>query len=120
VFTDRGVHDGLAYLRLDGCPELPELRDIPGGRYSGVFLLSPLAGYETDSARLEDPETARRVHHLIEEVYGELGYRLIPIPPAPVDLRARRVLEHVGFVVAAAPVPPAAWTPGPSATTRIP
>lgn len=95
IFCDRGIPDGIAYLRLDDYDDLPELIHHGAGRYNGVFLIEPLDQYVPDNIRFEDVKTAQRVHELINEVYVELGYQPVKVPVLPLAERAEWLLERV-------------------------
>jgi predicted ATPase len=95
VFLDRGIPDGIAYLRLDGLPVFPELLRYSKGRYTGVFLLEAATGYQKDAVRFEDEETARRIHSLVEETYRSLGYRIVTVPAMPIGERVAMILAEV-------------------------
>ncbi|MBI2194593.1 MAG: ATP-binding protein [Planctomycetes bacterium] len=95
VFLDRGVPDGMAYLLLYGLAVLPELVEHGRGRYTGVFLLEPLAGYQKDTVRREDARTARRIQELLEKAYRDLGYEPVRVPPLSVEERAQLVLAAI-------------------------
>jgi predicted ATPase len=95
VFLDRGIPDGIAYLRLDGLPVFPELLRHAKGRYMGAFLLEPPTGYQKDAVRFEDEETAQRIHRLVEETYCSLGYRIVTVPAMTIRERVARILAEV-------------------------
>lgn len=91
LFCDRGVYDGIAYLRFYNLP--PELIPFPKGRrYDLVFYLEQLP-YVKDEVRFETPEEAARIARLIKAVYEELGYDPIPVPPLPIEERADLVVK---------------------------
>jgi len=91
VFCDRGIYDGMAYLRFYKVP----LRLVPfprEWRYDLVFYLEQLP-YVRDDVRFETPEEAAEIARLIREVYEELGYDPIPVPPLPIEERADLVVR---------------------------
>ena len=93
VFCDRGIPDGIAYLRVAGLPVPKSIAENARDRYELVFLLEPVGEVPADGVRYEDPETAARVHALIFEVYTELGYSVIRIPALPVPARAEILIR---------------------------
>ena len=93
VFCDRGVPDGIAYLRIDGLPVPEPIAENARDRYELAFLLEPVGEVTADGVRYEDPETAARGHTLIFEVYTELGYSVIRIPALPVAARAEILIR---------------------------
>ncbi len=94
AFLDRGIPDGIAYLKEGGYEPLPELLDHARDRYRLVFLLEPTGDYERDSVRYEDADVAEKIHRIIEETYRELGYELVKIPAASVEERAEMLLDQ--------------------------
>lgn len=96
VFMDRSLADNIAYARLTD-------RDVPDavyeecrGTFDSVFLLE-LLPFEDDYARTEDEQMARDIQSELRDVYEELGYRVIDVPVAPVDVRADRIEEHTVY-----------------------
>jgi predicted ATPase len=97
VFMDRGVPDGIAYLRVQGLGVFRELLQHARGRYAIAFLVEPLEGYGTDLVRREDPEVAARLHLAIEAAYRDLGYEVVKVPEMPVERRTAFVIEHLAL-----------------------
>lgn len=96
AFLDRGIPDQLAYYRLHKVEPWDFLVETARKvRYDGVFLLDMLPTYETDSARKEDPETAKKIHSLINESYSDLGYDVVSVPPLSVEERIELILSNV-------------------------
>ncbi len=96
AFLDRGIPDCIAYCRLGGFDPPRELVEASKrNRYDKVFLLQMLPDYETDSIRKEDAETARKIHNHIRDVYKELGYEVIEIPPVSVRERIHFIKKHI-------------------------
>jgi len=95
VFLDRGIHDSLAYNRLYNYPINQTLQDaLKDSRYKAVFLLEML-DFETDYARTENLETAKRLESLLEEAYTEYKLPVIRIPRAPVEERVQLILNAI-------------------------
>lgn len=93
VFLDRALPDSLAYyrfLRLE--PDAELLTAIEHARYRKIFVLDllPLA---KDYARTEDENDQRVIHHLIIDVYRELGFPVIQVPVLPPAERVDFILE---------------------------
>lgn len=86
---DRGMPDSIAYYRISGLDETPA-REACIKKYKNVFLFDQLP-FRKDYARIENEETARKIHRLIEFSYGELGYETVRVPVMPVE-------ERVGFI----------------------
>ena len=95
IFADRGVPDGIAYLRASGLGVLRELLENARDRYEGVFLVEPLeGGYRPDPERREGPEAAHELHDAVETTYLDLGYQIVRVPPMPVAQRSAFVIER--------------------------
>lgn len=100
VFSDRGVGDHFAYLRIDGLEPSDELLaawEEARERYRAVFLLEPGPFYEQTAGRSESPERARRLHDLIQEEYTRRHPRVIPVPWEGIEQRVDRVLVGAGL-----------------------
>jgi phosphotransferase system enzyme I (PtsP) len=98
VFTDRGIGDHFAYLRLRGVPAFPELEaawELACRRYETVFLLEPGPEYTPTLDRTETPEEAHAVHLAIAQEYRKRHPRVVEIPWEPLVRRVELVLEAV-------------------------
>ncbi|WP_095087949.1 AAA family ATPase [Mesorhizobium sophorae] len=100
VFFDRGVPDTLGYLRLTDL-RVPEhvMHAAERFRYAGrVFIAPPWPDIFTqDAERKQTLDEAERTYHALVGVYSELGYELVPLPLAPVEVRVRYVLAEAGL-----------------------
>jgi predicted ATPase len=95
---DRGIPDTIGYLRLVGLPVPPHmLRAAETHRYDEtVFILPPWPEiYAGDTERSQSLAEAERTYEAMKEIYGELGYRLVHIPRAPVAERRDLLLAHI-------------------------
>lgn len=95
VFLDRALPDSLAYYRFLGLePEADLLAAVQRASYRVVFLLDllPLAA---DYARTEDPDDQKRIHEVLEEIYIELGYRVVRVPVLSPDARVDWILANI-------------------------
>lgn len=93
VFCDRGVYDGLAYLRFYGVPE--HKLDLPNDRgYLMAFHLAQLR-YEIDQVRFENPEEASEISELLRQVYVEKRVPLETVPVMSVAQRVKFVLQKI-------------------------
>ena len=96
VFLDRGVIDSIAYYKARGVSPPEELyRVASNNRYERVFVTEMLPSYKTDSARRENPKTARKIHAVIKETYAEFGYDVVSVPPFSVEKRVMLIKTHV-------------------------
>ena len=94
VVCDRGLPDGIAYLRHFGVTPPDDLwRLARDARYDAVFLLDTLSEFRPrpETGRLEDHEASLSLRHELSAVYRELGHAPILIPALPVEERVRRV-----------------------------
>lgn len=51
--------------------------------------------YKKDYARKESKKDALKIHKLIKQTYGELGYEIIRIPVMPVKERVKIILKNI-------------------------
>lgn len=87
VFLDRALPDSLAYYRFLGLEPTADLQEAVGrASYRVVFLLD-LLPLVADYARTEDQDDQRRIHELLGEVYGALGFPVIRVPVLPPEAR---------------------------------
>ncbi len=97
VFLDRGIPDGIAYLRVAGLPVPEEYYSAAEEhRYDFVFLLEELPFFENDSARRESPEERKIIQREINRVYEELGYGVAEVPFMSVEERINYILRTLG------------------------
>jgi predicted ATPase len=95
IFMDRGIPDGIAYLRAYNHSVFREMLAHARDRYDGVFLVEPHGEYVDDAERREDPEEAIMLHGVIQATYRDLGYEVVNVPSMPVARRSEFVLERV-------------------------
>ena len=84
-YIDRGLPDGIAYLRAAGIEVPRRYTTYAAGRYDLVFLMQPLPHYQRTNDRHEDEAGARRLHDEIVKVYAEFGYETIEVPVLDTD-----------------------------------
>ena len=99
VFFDRGVPDVIGYLRLTGIAVPAHMRKAAGlFRYNArVFVTPPWREiFAREDERSQTWEEAVRTHDIMVETYAELGYSLVPVPPAPVVERLRFIRAEIG------------------------
>jgi len=106
VFLDRGIPDGIAYLRAQGLSVFRELLEHARGRYAVAFLVEPLNGYHSDPVRREDQDVAARLHLVVEATYRDLGYDLVRVPAVSVEERSAFVIEHLPDGIWKPPIAP--------------
>lgn len=96
IFCDRGIYDGLAYLRFFNVPEdkleLPERWN-----YLMAFHLEQLE-YKKDEIRFETPKEAHKISELIREVYIEKGIPVEHVPVMNISQRTNFVLNRVKVI----------------------
>ena len=100
VVFDRGVPDVVGYLRLCGLPVPPHVERAGGiFRYHRrVFIAPPWKEiFGQDAERKQSFEEAEATYHALVETYSELNYELVPLPLAPIEDRARFVIETAGL-----------------------
>jgi predicted ATPase len=105
VFFDRSPVCTLALSRWLGCAESAQLaaevdRVLQAGVYArSVFFVQSLGFVTSTAARrisLADSLAFEDVHR---RTYGELGFRLVDVPPGPLSARAGLVRRAAGLAV---------------------
>jgi predicted ATPase len=99
VVFDRGMPDVVGYLRLSGLPVPPHAeRAASSFRYHRLVFIAPPWPeiFGQDSERRQTIEEAEATYRAMVEVYGGLGYELVPLPLVPVPARVRFVLGMIG------------------------
>lgn len=96
VFIDRGIPDGLAYCKFRN-------QKVPRNLYLAmkicdyekIFLLEKLPDYEKTGFRAEEEEDAKKISELLKQVYEQLGYEVIVVPPLALKERADFVIKNL-------------------------
>ena len=100
VFFDRGMYNGLAYLRLMKKPvETELLAIIKGYTYDMVFALETLSNFQprAETGRTSDREKSIAIGRLLEEVYKENGIEVVFVKEMSVEERVSFIKEHLGL-----------------------
>jgi predicted ATPase len=97
VFFDRGIPDNLAYANLFEIESHNVRVAAQNYRYNDtVFLLPPWkAIYCNDEERKMTFQDAEMFSEMIENVYSELGYRIVPLPFSSIDSRVAFITEQL-------------------------
>lgn len=98
VFLDRGLPDGLGYMKSGGLYIPQELKeDIKQFPYaSTVFLTPPWREiYKNDSARWEDFQKAEDIYFSLKEAYEDLGYATQPLPMDSIEKRIDFIMNQI-------------------------
>lgn len=93
IFQDRGIPDYILYSRYRGFDPGEKINEMCRNRYHKIFVLVPLPEYKRDKVRIEDEETAKRIHEETKQIYKEFGYELIEVPILPPRERALFIIE---------------------------
>lgn len=99
VLFDRGIPDVIGYLAVCGLPVPAHLhRAAARCRYAPeVFVAPPWpAIFGQDRERRQSFAEAAATHAAMLETYAALGYRPVPLPLAPVEVRVGFVLARIG------------------------
>jgi len=65
--------------------------------HAKVFVAPPWPEiFGQDSERRQSLGEAVRTHDAVVQTYAELGYKIVPLPKAPVEARLRFILAKVG------------------------
>ncbi|MBI3412486.1 MAG: ATP-binding protein [Candidatus Aenigmarchaeota archaeon] len=100
VFLDRGVPDSVPYLQVCSVDVMDEVKQILGDqkRYRRVFLMEHI-GFKGDYARTEDGYKSRLLSRLLKEVYQELGYDVVDVPPLPAGSVEASIIQRGEFIL---------------------
>ena len=81
AFLEYALPCNIAFHRTEGLELTEGLAEAARrSRYAAVFILDPV-GWENDEQRVEDVEYQTAVHRHMFDVYRELGYGPIAVPP---------------------------------------
>lgn len=94
VFLDRGLPDGVAYLKIASLPCESTIRASCFYRYRAIFIFDRLP-VVYDGIRQEDDEMASRIDAELQAVYTGLGYHPVRIPVMGIAERADAILKHL-------------------------
>ena len=98
AFYDRGILDGLAYLRESKIEPPKDLLDkYQSIRYSPlVFFFSHWPEiHQNDETRREPEAQILSIQTAIKNTYKEFGYKIIEVPKTAVDLRVDFILKNI-------------------------
>ena len=95
VFFDRGMHDSLTYLGLQGVHNDPELAiAVSNATYQKAFHLEMIA-LEDDGVRTETQAEAEQIHADLRSAYEQAGIPVEAVPVMPVEERVNFILERL-------------------------
>lgn len=81
VFLEYALPCNIAFHRTEGLELTPGLAEAAKrSRYAAVFILDPV-GWQNDAQRVEDAGYQEAVHQHMFDVYRELGYNPVAVPP---------------------------------------
>ncbi|MGF7149734.1 putative ATPase [Sphingomonas zeicaulis] len=98
VVFDRGVPDVIGYLTLCGLPVPPHMhRAAALYRYNPTVFLAPFWAdiYATDTERRQSHAEAEATAAAMITAYEAAGYRVVPLPRAPVAHRVAFVRAEI-------------------------
>jgi len=99
TFLDRGIPDGIAFLKFHGLIPFRELLEASKKcRYDGIFVLDQLEHYFMDSERKESIEEARILGKMFFDIYEAEGYKPIRVPALAIFERVRFIERIIGLV----------------------
>jgi predicted ATPase len=99
AFYDRGILDGLAYLRHSEIIPPPNLMEYYKNieYHKDVFYFKHWSEiHENDETRREPEEDVILIQEEIKKTYQEFGYNIIEVPKTTVDLRVEFILKQIG------------------------
>lgn len=98
VIFDRGIPDTIGYLELSSLPVAPHFEAAAQAfRYRReVFVAPPWPKIFTeDGERKQSLDEAEATFHAVGAAYARLGYELVLLPRAPVEVRADFLLARI-------------------------
>ncbi len=99
VFFDRGLHDGLAYCKVSGCPVPATLASAElMGRYTHVFVLATILPFDprAGTGRTSSEEMSRQVGDELFAIYSQYGHAPRRIPRLPAEERLAAIWRMIG------------------------
>ncbi|PIN90424.1 hypothetical protein COU57_03495 [Candidatus Pacearchaeota archaeon CG10_big_fil_rev_8_21_14_0_10_32_14] len=93
VFIDRGIPDGLAYIKSSS--HAARLIKNAIKRYNKIFFIENLGTTEKNKIRKENFKQAIKLENKIKRIYESLGYKLEIIKPADVNQRVKDLLSRL-------------------------
>ena len=90
IVCDRGLPDGLAYLRRAGVEAPPDLASwLHQARYDLVLVLDTLSAFEPrpETGRIDDVADSHALRDALTRAYRELGHAPVFIPAGTLDER---------------------------------
>lgn len=103
VLFDRGLPDVVGYLELyeGGAPGHMHRAAEQFRYHATVFFAPPWRQiFAQDAERAQDFDEAVATSEALQRAYAAAGYKLQPLPLAPVAERARVVLDHIARATA--------------------
>ncbi|WP_373356049.1 AAA family ATPase [Pseudoroseicyclus sp. CXY001] len=100
VIFDRGIPDGIGYLRLCGAPVPPAMAAAARAqRYNRRVVFAPYWAeiFAQDPERRQGPAEAEATGAALRDTYAGLGYRLVELPRASVAARADWMIAELGL-----------------------
>ncbi|MDF3607940.1 AAA family ATPase [Paracoccus sp. DMF-8] len=98
VLMDRGIPDGIGYLRLCGLPVPAHLEAAAKlYRYNRQVFIAPYWPeiFSQDAERKQDRQEAAATAKIMAETYARLGYQTIALPMTDLQGRADFVVDHL-------------------------
>lgn len=95
TFLEYALPCNIAFHRTEGLELTPGLAEASQRfGYQTVFILDPL-DWHNDAERVEDQAYQQAVHQHLFDVYRELGYVPVVVPPLPPEARVELILESL-------------------------
>ena len=97
-FADTGIPNSQVFFSKTGL-QIPSFIKIASERYRynrKAFFTPPWRKiYKQDLVRPQTYEEAEEIGELVLEIYQNLGYEIIELPHADIDVRSQFILEHI-------------------------
>jgi predicted ATPase len=98
VFFDRGLHDGLGYMRFNQIlPSNSYMEILEKTIYHQIFLLDVITPFDErhETGRKLNHDAAIQVSRKIKEAYEEFGYDIISVPQLNLKDRVKFIIDKI-------------------------
>ena len=95
IFFDRGIPDQIGYAELFGLDTSMAESAAAARRYNDIVFTLPSWPeiYVNDTERTMTFDSARAFGERVRNIYENLGYTVVSVPPDAVGARARFIVE---------------------------
>ena len=95
VFLDRGLLDGLAYVKK-GSKIYEKLLEIAKkAEYDIIFIIEPLAVIEKTEVRRENKDESIAIGNALKQIYQEHGFKVVMVPEDKLQERIEFIMKEI-------------------------